>query len=82
MKTDNEILGIMSGTLGKSIIEYISYKRALGKKIGRQQIYDLRICTYSWSQNQAEAYGSQGNFMRNGHLLKRGGKKQLRTGAG
>ena len=42
MKTENEILSIMSGTLGKGIIEYISYKRALGKKIGRQQIYELR----------------------------------------
>ena len=42
MKTENEILNVMSGILGKSILEYISYKRALGKKVGRQQIYELR----------------------------------------
>ncbi len=42
MKTENEILSIMTGILGKSIWEYISYKRALGKKVGRQQIYELR----------------------------------------
>jgi integrase len=42
MKTENEILSIMSGTLGKSILEYINYKRALGKKVGIQQIYELR----------------------------------------
>lgn len=42
MKTENEILNVMTGILGKCILEYISYKRALGKKVGRQQIYELR----------------------------------------
>lgn len=42
MKTENEILNVMTGILGESIFEYISYKRALGKKVGRQQIYELR----------------------------------------
>lgn len=42
MRTEAEILNIMTGLLGETIREYINYKRALGKKIGRQQIYEMK----------------------------------------
>lgn len=42
MRTEAEILDIMTDPLGKTIREYINYKRALGKKIGRQQIYEMK----------------------------------------